>query len=319
MIDVVETREALDRAIAADEEAAHLRGLLHALRGEIEEARTRLETVRRRHALEEADVQRLDGITVSALMAAVRGTRTGELTRERAEEVAARFAVQSALERLRAVEARREEVDRRLAQLGDTRVRREERTQEHAEALRSAGPGASSPGLERVLDELAAVRTERREVDEALDAGRRAATQLDAAARHLGSADSWSAYDTWFGGGLVASAVKHDRLDSAAARVTDAQEALADFARELADVGPASRLRTDLGISPTTRTFDVWFDNIFSDLSVRSRIKESSADVAATAASVAAALDGLRTRQVELMTREAALVDERDGLVSRRG
>ena len=35
-------------------------------------------------------------------------------------------------------------------------------------------------------------------------------------------------------------------------------------------------LRADLGISPTTRTFDVWFDNLFSDLSVRSSIQDSS-------------------------------------------
>lgn len=316
MIDVVETREALDRAVAADREATHLRGLLGALREEAEDARRALDALRRRHALEEDDVRRLDGITPSALLAAVRGTRTGELTRERAEEVAARYALQTGLQRLQAVEARREEVDRRLAQLGDTRALRERRTQEHAEALRATGPGASPPGLEQVLDELAAVRTEASEVDEALGAGRRAAAQLDAASRHLGSADSWSAYDTWFGGGLVASAVKHDRLDSAAGAIRGAQEAIADFARELADVAPGHRLRADLGISPTTRAFDVWFDNVFSDLSVRSRIKESSADVAATAASVAAALDGLTTRRAELTAREQDLLAERDRLIT---
>lgn len=319
MIDIVETREALDRAVAADEEATHLRGLLRSLREEADTARGELDALRRRHALEEDDVRRLDGITASALLAAVRGTRTGELTRERAEEVAARYALQSGLQRLLSVEARREEVDQRLAQLGETRALRERRTQEHAEALRAAGPAASPPGLEPVLDELAAVRAEVSEVEEALGAGRRAASRLDAARRHLGSADSWSAYDTWFGGGLVASAVKHDRLDSAAGAVRDAQGALADFALELADVGPAIRLRADLGISPTTRALDVWFDNIVSDLSVRSRIKESSADVAAAAASVAAALDGLTTRRAELQAREAALLAERDRLVSPRG
>ena len=62
------------------------------------------------------------------MLAAVRGTRTGALDRERAEEVAARYALQTATARLQAVEARREGVERRLAQLGDTGARREAAT-----------------------------------------------------------------------------------------------------------------------------------------------------------------------------------------------
>ena len=95
----------------------------------------------------------------------------------------------------------------------------------------------------------------------------------------LGSADSWSAYDTWFGGGLVSSSIKHDRIDAAGRLIAAAQDALVDLARELADVESVAGLRADLGISPTARTFDVWFDNVFSDLSVRSSIKDSQVRV----------------------------------------
>ena len=45
-------------------------------------------------------------------------------------------------------------------------------------------------------------------------------------------------------------------------------------------------LRADLGISPTARTFDVWFDNLFSDLSVRSSIKDSQCASTAAVTSV---------------------------------
>ncbi|WP_377641668.1 hypothetical protein [Oryzobacter terrae] len=309
----METRDALDRAIASHREAAHLRGLLHALRDEIGQARSTLESARLRHGAETDDVRRLEGIRVSALLAAVRGTRTGELHRERAEEVAARYALETATRSVEALEARHAALDARLAGLGDTEARREERAQAHAEAFRTAGPAV--PGLERVLDELTAVRAEAVEVDEALGAGRAALSQLEAARSELGSADSWSAYDTWFGGGMVSSMVKHDRIDAAAGRIASAQRALADFSRELADVGPAHRISADLGITPMTRTLDVWFDNIFTDLSVRSRIKESSADVDAALTSVRAAVQALTARRADLRTHGADLRRERDALL----
>ena len=91
-------------------------------------AREELARLRARHTDEADDVERLEALGLAAVLAAVRGTRTGELDRERAEEVAARMPLQAATARLQAVEARREGVERRLAQLGDTAGRREAAT-----------------------------------------------------------------------------------------------------------------------------------------------------------------------------------------------
>lgn len=311
MNDLSSTRATLDRAVADVAESARLHASLTSLRSEVEAARTALESATRSHRLEEADVRRLEGIGWSALAAAVRGTRTGELDRERAEEVRARFAVQSATDRVTALEARREETEQRLARLGDVAGRRERAAAAHADAVRATG---AAPALETVLDELAAVEAESVEVQEALAAGRRARTELDLARDRLGSADGWSAYDTWMGGGMLSSMVKHDRLDDAGARIEAAQRAVADFTRELGDVGPVQRLTADLGISPMTRTVDVWFDNIFSDLSVRGQIKSSLGAVDAARLSVGRALDGLGARAADLQSRTADLLRRRDEL-----
>lgn len=316
MIDVVQTRDTFDRAIADDLEAARVRASLEVLRQESRAAREELVRLQARHRSEAGDVERLEGFGLTAVLAAVRGTRTGALDRERAEEVAARYAVQTATARLQAAETRREAADRRLAQLGDTATRREAAAQAHAEALRG---GPQQPELEGVLDEIAAATAEATEVAQAQAAGSRAATALDAALRELGSADSWSAYDTWFGGGLLSSAVKHDRIDGAGRRIAEAQEALADLARELDDVQGVIGLQADLGISPTTRTFDIWFDNLFSDLSVRSSIKTSVDRVRTAAESVRAALQHLMERAADLEQRLAALRARRDELLSPRG
>ncbi len=313
--DPVTTRDALDRAIADDHEAVHLRGQLEQLRHEGSAAREDLARLRATHSEEEQDVERLEGFGLTAVLSAVRGTRTGELDRERAEEVAARYAMQTATAHLHAVEARREAVDRRLAQLGDTAARREAATEEHAQAL-STGRHPQAAGLEAVLDELAEARAEATDLAEAREAGIRAATSLDAALRQLGSADSWSAYDTWFGGGMVSSAVKHERIDGAGRLIAQAQDALVDLARELDDVDGVTGLRADLGISPTARTFDVWFDNVFSDLSVRSSIKDSLARVETASVAVRDAMQRLLVRSVALDARITELTARRDALLT---
>jgi DNA repair exonuclease SbcCD ATPase subunit len=314
MTDLVQTRHALDDAIAAQREAAHLQDLLARLRRELAVARESLARLRARHESEAQDVERLEGFGLTAVLAAVRGTRTGSLDRERAEEVAARYAMQTATARLQALEGRREEVDRRLARLGDTAARREAAVQAHVEALR-AGASPHAAGLEAVLDELAEAGAEATELDQAHEAGIRAAAALDAALGELSSADSWSAYDTWFGGGLVSSAIKHNRLDDAGRLIARAQEALLDLARELQDVEKVTDLRADLGISPTTRAFDVWFDNVVSDLSVRSSIKDSQARVQDAAASVREAMQRLVVRRATLDQRVADLRARRDALL----
>ncbi len=99
-------------------------------------------------------------------------------------------------------------------------------------------------------------------------------------------------------------------------RIAEAQDALVDLARELADVTSVAGLRADLGISPTTRTFDVWFDNVFSDLSVRSSIKDSQARVEAAAVSVREAMQGLLVRSAALDERMAELRARRDALLT---
>ncbi|WP_345203247.1 hypothetical protein [Fodinibacter luteus] len=311
----MDTRDTLDRAIADDHEAEHLRARLAGLREEAAAARADLVRLRDRHLAEEDDVRSLEGLSLTAVLAAVRGTRTGALDRERAEEVAARYAVQSATAHLQAVEDRREDVDRRLARLGDTAARREAALQEHARALQASGQVAPA-GLDAVLDELAEARAQASDLEQAREAGIRAATALDAALRELGSADSWSAYDTWLGGGLVSSALTHDRIDGAGRRIAQAQEALVDLARELDDVDGLTGLRADLGISPTARTLDVWFDNAVSDLSVRSSIKDGAGRVAAAAAAVREAMQGLAVRGAALDERITALRARRDALLA---
>lgn len=142
-----------------------------------------------------------------------------------------------------------------------------------------------------------------------------AAAALGQVSELLGSAGSWSTYDTWLGGGTISSAVKHDRLDQAQRAATRAEEMLGRLRRELADVGGAPDVVPALGMSGMTRFVDIWFDNIVTDFGVGRRIADAQRTASVAARTVARVRGDLGARRRKLGERGAALVRRRDELL----
>jgi hypothetical protein len=151
---------------------------------------------------------------------------------------------------------------------------------------------------ERTRAELEA---EAHEVDEAVEAVTQALARVRQALDRLASAHSWGTFDTWFGGGLFASLVKHDRIAEADGAMRQVDAALGVARSELADVGVAGV--GDVGVDSLARTLDIWFDNIFSDWGTQSRIKDAQSRLTV--------VDGaLRSAHAELVRRRAGLGEQ---------
>jgi hypothetical protein len=127
----------------------------------------------------------------------------------------------------------------------------------------------------QLAQQRGAVLDEQREVREALAAAEEAAGALAVTGQALTSAAGWSAYDTFFGGGLISSAVKHSRLDEAAYAATEADRRLAVLRSELADVEVDAVALPGIRLGSGTRFLDICFDNIITDFAVRNRIADS--------------------------------------------
>ena len=164
--------------------------------------------------------------------------------------------------------------------------------------------------IQALDSDLARVERLVTELTEADDALARASDAVREASRRLASAKSWGTYDTWFGGDLISSMVKHDRIDDSNDSLREVSAALATARRELADVD------VDLSADPLVvdsflKTTDIWFDNFFSDLAVQGRITDHIGSI-----------DRLRARLGELRTRVAdrlrAARAELDVLLRRR-
>ena len=262
-------------------------------------------------AKERADVAALEGMSMTRILAGLRGTRDSDLDREQAEALAAAYTAAQAPARLK--EATRETASLRssIHALGDL-----DRRWESALALRESekAAGTGDADLARVLPELSAARAQLAEVNEALDAAEHAIEALDAARAKISSAGSWATYDTFFDGGLLTDMVKYNRLDEASALIRRADEALRHLSVELADVGVGGV--GEVTISGLDQALDVWFDNIFSDWSVKNRISEAGARIDRVGAAVTRIGGELGGRRSALVVRIDELATERERLGS---
>lgn len=261
---------------------------------------------------ETADVERLESFSPTRILASLKGDRTERLEQERAERQAAEYTVATAEARLAQATAERESLRQRRAALGNVDSAWESALAAKEEWLATADPDRGEDAAE-LSSRIGGLQAEARELDEAIEAHTRAVEELQGAAEFLGSAKSWSTYDAWFDGGLWADLKKHEKLDEATARMRQADAALKALGTELADVDiqPVG----GLGITEMSKTFDIWFDNIFSDFAVRHRITESIERVDATLS----ALDGvggqLRSQRHDIETALTRSRAEREELL----
>jgi hypothetical protein len=302
----------LDAALDACAEHERLSRQLE--RARLDESQAQVEADRARDGVadEADDVAALESLSPARIWATLRGNRTSELDRERAELAAQQYRAGVADRALEVASVTRRNVEVRLAALGNVRDRRTAALAAEETRLRATG-GSVSAQLVEVSDQLASTQSQLREVTEAQAAERTARSSLEAAAELLGSAGDWASYDTFFGGGMISGMVKYEKIDAATERVRAANEALKRLSAELADVG----LRAVGGaeITDVARTFDLWFDNIFTDWSVQQRIAEAEGRVRAALAGVRDVAGGLQARRHELEALLATLTQAREQLI----
>ena len=309
-IEARQVQDELEAALVAVAEHDRVRARLARARPAEADAHDTVVRARQELDAEETDVRKLESYSPTRIWAVLRGSRDADLDREKAEQQAAEYAVARAEAWLLGARQETQRAEAELAALGDVAGRRERALAAKEEWLRSSG-GEAGVELTRLAEELATTRSALTEVREAVAAGERAAGRLEAARRKLGSAGDWATYDTFFGGGMLTDMVKYDRMDEAQRLLHEADLALRHLSVELADVGMNAVVH-GLSVDGLTQAFDVWFDNIFSDWSVRSRITAAAKRADSAAGLVHEIRVRLASQERELVAREAALASTRE-------
>lgn len=311
--------DAIEQQLAAAARAAReydLCGQQHArLRAREQAVAADLDAARQQYAGEEKDVERLEHLSLTRVLAALHGSREDALAREKAEAEAARYRAAQARQRLDAARAELRSLEDRQAQLAGA-------PQAYAEALaakeqyltHSADPRGAR--LLALADERGRLTAELDELHRASDDAGAAVQSLAEVQDRLGTAASWSTFDTYFDHGMVANAIKHDRIDQAAKAARAADRRLAALRTDLADLGGAEPTAPRLEVSAGFKFADVFFNNIFTDLAVGRQIRDAQDNVGQSMQQVGALQDRLK-EQIGTVTEQLDAMDtERQQLLT---
>lgn len=107
------------------------------------------------------------------------------------------------------------------------------------------------------------------QVKDAISAANEALEHLHEAADQLGSAESWGIFDM-LGGGILATAAKHSRIDDAMEEVEAAQSAISLFSKKLAVLSKSAA--NDQGIGDFLKFTDYVGGGILADYLVQRKI-----------------------------------------------
>lgn len=161
----------------------------------------------------------------------------------------------------------------------------------------------SNQTLQKIADDRVRVYSLIREINEAFEAGVKAERALAGAIKKLDSAEGISMWDTFLGGGLFVSALKYSEINSSDDLVHKAQRALRQYETELMDVQDAATESFQVNKNDIFTFTDIFFDNIFSDWMVHTRITDAKKKLHAI-------MQDVRRIQDQLARKRAAFEEE---------
>ncbi|MCI3925092.1 hypothetical protein MO973_33275 [Paenibacillus sp. TRM 82003] len=224
---------------------------------------------------EQKDVDQLTGLSLGALFYALIGKKAEKLDEQEAELLQAKLHYEEAADTVRDIEEELAALKGQLAGVrfieGDIRTVMEQKTKQ----IRDAHPELAAQ-LEELTDREAEAKADAKELGEAVSAGRAVLSALNRAEERLGSAKNWGTYDM-LGGGMISTAMKHNRIDEARSAIHSAQSALHRFQSELKDVERDISIHIEIGDMLTFA--DYFFDGLIADWMVQGRINDSLTQV----------------------------------------
>ena len=254
-----------------------LENRLAALQREIDAARAEVSELLRKYERERGDVERLEKESLSAFMLKLVGRYEDKLDREQQEEISAKLAYDRAAARLDSLTRDCDSLHSRIAGLRDD----ERRYQTELDNRRAQVSGLTGKHAERYAAlerERNAIMAQRTEIEEAMRAAHAAISTARDARKSLDDAQGWATFDAFTRGGIISHMAKYSHIDEAERSFGVLSSQLRDLRTELADVNGMS-VDGLSEISSTQRAVDFWFDNIFTDLSVRGQIMDNAAEL----------------------------------------
>lgn len=239
----------------------------------ISEAENDVKSLLDKYQSEALDVDHIQKDSLSNSILKLIGKYEGKVNKETQEMFTAKVEYDKAVERLKILNLERTELDARLSELYKEKKSFDAELKQREEAIIHNITHDSYQKYMEIQNEKNLLAAQIIETDEALSAANRVLCTADTALQHLRSSENWATYDIWGGGGIISHMAKYEHIDDAQKEFNRLNSQLKDFEKELLDINIQSTYES-IGIDSTTRAIDFWLDNIFTDLSVRDKIRD---------------------------------------------
>ena len=248
---------------------------------------------------EQADVDKLEGRTLSAFFYEFIGKKDGKIEKERLEAYEAQIKYDAAARELEAAREDLEKYRRELTSLKHAEAQYKRLLDEKKAAIKASGTPKAYELIE-ADEEYSRLCATIRELDEAIGEGTRARNIAEHVGKLLSKAEDYGMWDV-MGGGILADAMKHSDLDDAQGAVEELSVQLRRFKTELADVNIEADFHVD--IDGFNRFADYFFDNIFTDLDILDRRRTSKIKADSIRGAIIRALNGLEDMRLNAQHR----------------
>lgn len=219
------------------------------------------------------DVEKLKRLSLSSVICAIMRNKEEKFEKEEREYLTAKLEYDDCKSRINLLKDDKLRIENRLSSLQNCEERYSELLDTKLSLINIYGDENQKNKLLNMEEELDNYLKEVKEVEESIEAGRNLYEEIICTKEILQSAKNWGTIDL-LGGDFLSSMAKHQKVDEAQNHFSRVSNLLANFNNELKDINIDS-----LSFSTTTKTFDIFFDNIFTDISVNNQISRSYEDI----------------------------------------
>lgn len=268
------------------------------LRLRIREAERNVSSLREKYEAESMDVERLEKESLSATLLRLIGKYEGKLEKESQEKFAAKVELDKALAQVEELRLELDELTGKISSLRSDQRMYEAELRKREQSIVNGLNEEASTKYNRLEDERGMLERQIVEMDEAIRAAHKAKSTAKNALAHLESAENWATYDIWCKSGIISHIAKYDHIDSAGEEFKRLHLQLESLQKELADID-IKGFHMD-GIDSTTRAVDFWFDNIFTDLKVRDRIRNDADQLRSLYGKIDRTISGIENKKADV-------------------
>ncbi|MBW4829287.1 MAG: hypothetical protein KZY61_10075 [Clostridiaceae bacterium] len=248
-----------------------LKLILNESKKELEIQKTKKTELSRILNEEEKDVEKLESFSATGLFYSILGSKEERLDKEKKEYLAAKLKYDECCNSIKYIELEIIKYKEKLKEYIGLDEEYANLIKEKQELILSKND-EKSQRLMTKLDKENDLEWNIKEMQEAIDAGNNLQIALRQLIQFLKSAQSWGTWDI-LGGGFLATAAKHSKIDKAKEQVYNVQRLIRELKKELLDVDVSMNIDINIGSFETFA--DYFFDGLIADWMVQSKINDS--------------------------------------------